>query len=84
MAIFHPHSGADGAGGLTGEVSGALTFYQHGCRAADDGSSYQCWWCINSVSAVKMIEKHWKSSKTERAVFIKLCDTGHTDSYFFD
>ena len=37
-AVFHPHSSADGAGGLTGEVGGAFLFYQDGCGAADDGA----------------------------------------------
>lgn len=43
LAIFHPHSSADGAGGLAAEVGGASVFYQDGWGAADGGPSYQDW-----------------------------------------
>jgi len=43
LVVLHPHSGADGAGGLTAEVGGAFVFYQDGFfGAADDGSSNRC------------------------------------------
>lgn len=41
LAVHHPLSRADGAGGLAAEVGGASIFYQDGCKAADGGSGYQ-------------------------------------------
>lgn len=55
LAILHPHSRADGAGGLTGEVGGAFIFYQDGCWAADGGSSYQRW--------QNTIQRRWQSKR---------------------
>lgn len=40
LAVLQPHSGADGARGIAGEVGGAFVFYQDGCRAADGDSCY--------------------------------------------
>lgn len=48
--ILHPHSGADGAGGLAAEVGGAFIFDQDGFGAADDGFGHQLWSNIKSVS----------------------------------
>lgn len=55
LAILSPHSGADGAGGLAGEVSGVFIFYQDGLGALDGGSSYQRWQGTKRVKALKMV-----------------------------
>lgn len=62
-AILHPHSGADGARGLTAEVGGAFILYQNGCRAADGGSSYWRWQDLNSVSPIKRKRNKGRKNK---------------------
>lgn len=65
-AVLHPHSCADGAGGLTAEVGGAFIFYQDGCGAADGGSSYQRWQNTRVSIQRKWLNKRNRCTQTNR------------------